>query len=73
MFKDLEKEEKKDILKEKVTELIDKFKEIKAQNEELKAENEALKMQLTKIEDDTSAKSLSEDELLRQIDAVLLD
>lgn len=65
-------------LSDKVKELIGKYKSLVSENESLrneliasKAQNEALNLQLDKLEEDITVKSLTEDELFKEIEDVL--
>lgn len=65
-------------LNDKVKELIEKYKNVVKDNENLrnelisaKAQNEALNLQLDKLEEDITVKSLSDDELFKEIEDVL--
>ncbi|CZE47585.1 hypothetical protein [Campylobacter geochelonis] len=65
-------------LSDKVKELIAKYKDALAQNEQLrneivavKAQNEALSAELGKLEEDIVFKTLTEDELYKEIENIL--
>ena len=73
-----EKQEIVPTLGDKVKELIGKYKEASDENELLRnelvaltAQNEALNARLEKLEEDIVVKSLTEDELFKEIEDVL--